>query len=139
MQSLSNVKRWRKEASSLIARLNADYRNHRMLCDPWRRAVHSMIQGWRNIESQGRLGYRPATRRSPTTWTEAVNEIKASLDAKKQSRLLDQTTWQFWARQIRPPSTRYIPKRWRPQIAPEAPSIPRTFCNCWNGKATVAP
>lgn len=109
---------WRKAASGLKARLDADYRNHKMLCNPWWRAAHSMAQGWRNIASQGRLGYVPQPQRSPTTWDEAARTMKASLNGRKQSRLLDQTTWKFWAAHVPKVELRYIPKRFQPKRSP---------------------
>jgi hypothetical protein len=102
--------RWRKAAGGLKARLDTDHRNQRMLCDPWSRAAHCMVQGWRNIVSQGRLGYVPRPRRRISTWQEAAASMKVSLASRKQSRLLDTTTWQFWANHLPRVKLRYIPK-----------------------------
>ena len=60
---LNAIDAWQKAAADLKTRLDADYRNHAMLCDPWARAAHSMVQGWRIIASQGRLDYVPQPRR----------------------------------------------------------------------------
>jgi hypothetical protein len=112
---------WRKAAGGLVARLGADYRNHRMLCDPWARAAHSMVQGWRIIASQGRLGYVPPTRKRSFTWKQSASRMKALLDGRLRSRLIDQNSWQFWARQIRPPYVRYIRKSQQTHHVHKAP------------------
>lgn len=112
-----NHEQWRTVASSLRARLNTDYRNHLMLCDAWPRAAHSMIQGWRNIASQGRFDHIRQPRRRNTTWQEAAKSMKASLYTRMKSRLLDTTTWQFWASHVPRVELRYIPKRNRPEYA----------------------
>ena len=101
---------WRKAVAGLTNRLRADFRNHRMLSDPWARAALSMVQGWRNIESQGRLGYVPQPQERISTWQEAVRTMKQSLYSRKQSRLLDTTTWKFWANHVPRVHLRYIPK-----------------------------
>lgn len=102
--------RWRKAASELASRLGTDYRNHRMLSDPWARTAHCMVQGWRNIASQGRLDYFPQPRRRIATWQDAVANMKSSFHARKQARLLDTTTWHFWANHLPRVQLRYIPK-----------------------------
>ena len=75
--------RWRRAAGGLKARLGTDYRNHRMLSDPWARAAHSMVQGWRNIASQGRLDHVPKPRRRITTWNEAAHNMKHLLNTRR--------------------------------------------------------
>jgi hypothetical protein len=102
--------RWRRSASGLKARLDTDYRNHRMLCDPWSRAAHCMVQGWRNIASQGRLDHIPNPRRRISTWREAAMDMKASFYNRMKSRLLDTTTWKYWANHLPRVNRRYIPK-----------------------------
>ncbi len=104
---------WKRAAGHLAMRLGVDHRNHRLLCDPWYRAAHCMVQGWRNIASQGRLSYSPPPQRRLFTWKEAAKSMMASLKGRRQSRLLDQTTWRFWASHIPRVALRYIPKRER--------------------------
>lgn len=101
---------WTKANAKLVAKLGADYRNHRILADPWSRVAHAMVQLWRNLASQGRLAYIPASQRRPATWNEAAKRMKTVLYTRKQSRLLDQTTWRFWAAHLPPINLRYIPK-----------------------------
>jgi hypothetical protein len=110
--------RWQRAVNGLKARFDADHRNHRMLSVPWKRAAHSMVQGWRNITSQGRLGYIPKPRREITQWDEAARSMKASLDARRRTRLKDQSTWQFWAGHLPRVACRYIPKARRGRPAP---------------------
>ena len=109
----SNAGVWRKAAAGLRARLDIDYRNHAMLCDPWARAAHCMVQGWRNIASQGRLDYVPQPRRRLNTWNETAQSMKASLDGRARTRLLDNTTWRFWANHLPRVNLRYVRKSLR--------------------------
>jgi hypothetical protein len=113
---LRNAK-WKKAARRLKARLDVDCRNHTMLVNPWARMAHCMVSGWRNIASQGRLGYVPPVRRLPTTWTEAAVKMKAQLCGRRQSRLLDTTTWRFWANHLSRMNTRYVRKSLRQNCA----------------------
>jgi hypothetical protein len=113
--------RWSNAASGLKARLETDYRNHRMLCDPWSRAAHCMVQGWRNIASQGRLDHNPNPGRRNTTWRAAAKTMKASLDVRMKSRLLDTRTWRFWANHLPRVHLRYIPKAKRKVAAQPVP------------------
>jgi len=101
---------WRKAAAKLKSRLDTDYRNHAMFCDPWKRVAHSMVQGWRNIASQGRLGYIPQTHRSFSTWKPAACQMKSLFDGRWKSRLLNQNTWEFWCSHIPNVALRYIRK-----------------------------
>ena len=115
---LNDVDDWRNAAAGLTARLRADYRNHRMLSDPWARAAHCMVQGWRIVASQGRLDYVPQPRRKLTTWKEAAYSMKCLLNTRRHQRLLDPTTWHFWAGHLPRVELRYIPKARRPHCAP---------------------
>ena len=102
--------RWCKAASELRARFSTDYRNNQMLYDPWSRAAHCMAQSWRNIASQGRLGHIPETGRRNTTWKEAAYHMKQLLNSRRRHRLLDTTTWNFWANHLPRVNLRYIRK-----------------------------
>lgn len=114
------TEQWHKAASNLKFRLDADHRNHQMLCDPWARAAHCMAQGWRNIASQGRLDYVPKPPRRISTWHEAATHMKSSLYARMKSRLLDTTTWRFWAKHLPRVQLRYIPKSNRKYLVQSA-------------------
>jgi hypothetical protein len=109
-QETSNVCVWRKTAASLKKRLDVDHRNHEMLSDPWRRVAHSMVQGWRIIASQGRLGYVPQPRRRLTTWKEAASSMNNLLNIRMRTRLLDNTSWKFWASHVPRVHLRYVKK-----------------------------
>lgn len=101
---------WCEAARELRSRFYTDYRNNRMLSDPWSRAAHCMAQAWRNIASQGRLGHVPKTERRNTTWKEAANHMKQLLYSRRRERLLDTTTWSFWANHLPRVNLRYIRK-----------------------------
>jgi hypothetical protein len=118
-QPIDNA-RWRKAASELRARFSTDYRNNQMLHDPWSRAAHCMAQSWRNIASQGRLGHIPETGRRNTTWKEAAHHMKGLLNARRSQRLLDTTTWSFWANHLPRVNLRYIRKARRTSLAHRA-------------------
>jgi hypothetical protein len=105
-----NHRKWHKAAAKLKARLDTDYRNHAMLCDPWKRVAHSMVQGWRNISSQGRLDYIPQVQKSFSTWKSAACQMKFLFDGRRKSRLLNQNTWEFWCHHIPNVALRYIRK-----------------------------
>jgi hypothetical protein len=104
---------WKHAAAELKARLDVDHRNHRILADPWSRAAHCMVQGWRNIASQGRLAHVPHPQRRFTTWIEAAQSMKVSLNGRARSRRLNPTTWRFWAGHLPRVELRYIPMRSR--------------------------
>ena len=115
---LYDVGTWREAAVGLRARLYADYRNHAMLYDPWARAAHSMVQGWRIIASQGRLDYVPQPRRRTNTWKEAAHTMKHLLNTRRRQRLLDSTTWRFWANHLPQVHLRYVRKAFREGLPP---------------------
>ncbi len=108
---------WAKAAAGLSARLGADRRNHRILADPWSRAAHCMVQCWRIIASQGRLDYIPPSKRRANTWKDAASRMKVDLRSRMRCRLMDTTTWAFWAAHVPKVTLRYIPKRNRPDRA----------------------
>jgi len=68
----TTIQVWRRSASNLAKRLHTDWRNSRILHDPWSRIAHSMVQGWRI-----RLSRPPA---------------------KGNARVTDRPTWQVFAR-----------------------------------------
>ena len=116
MQTLDSddIARWRKAAGQLRNRLQIDYRNHSILCHPWARAAHCMVQGWRNVVSQGRLGYVPEPRMRIATWNEAAQSMRHLLNTRRRQRLLDDTTWRFWAGHLPRVELRSIRKSQRP-------------------------
>jgi len=57
---------WERAAGEMVERLGADRRNARMLADPWSRAAHSMVQGWRIRLSRPPANERTRTRPRPT-------------------------------------------------------------------------
>jgi hypothetical protein len=59
---------WQKHAGELCSRINVDYRNHQMLADPWLCRARCIVQGWRNIASQGRLDPDLEPKAKVTTW-----------------------------------------------------------------------
>jgi hypothetical protein len=105
------VNQWAKAAGRLVGKLGADYRNHRTLAAPWPRVAHTIVQLWRNVASQGRLAYTPPPKRRPATWNEAASRMRADLYSRMRSRLLDPSTWPFWASHLPRVNLRYVPKR----------------------------
>lgn len=102
---------WRRAAARMGLALGADARNARMLADPWSRAAHCMVQGWRIRLSQPPTKERVRTRPRPT-WEVWVG-MEAQLIATKVGRVRHDA-WRRWAsaRVISP--RRYIPKSRRP-------------------------
>jgi hypothetical protein len=113
---LNHESSWQKAVADLKTRLDIDYRNQVRLRDPWARAAHCMAQTWRIIESQGRLGHIPQPRKRLATWNEAALSMKASLYSRSRSRLLDDTTWQFWAHHVPRVHLRYVKKSERTTV-----------------------
>ncbi len=98
---------WRSMASELANRLRTDWRNGRMLSDPWSRAAHSMVQGWR-IRLSRPPARRQATWAAPTTWKAFASRALVTLAAKV--RPANQSPWRRWAGNRVSPGSRYIPK-----------------------------
>jgi len=98
---------WQKCATLLVWRLKTDRRNALILNDPWSRAIHSMVNGWRI-----RLSRPPAkgnTKESPRpTWLVFVRlGIGILLSKKSHARRSD---WKLWATRRVSGGQRYIPK-----------------------------
>ncbi|MEX0718368.1 MAG: hypothetical protein WD066_17365 [Planctomycetaceae bacterium] len=99
--------RWRAAAGALVARLGVDYRNHRMLQDPWSRAAHSMVQGWRI-----RLSRPPAKgtgRRTPRPTWRVFARLAAGIAATR-AHYARKSDWHLWANRRVTGGSRYIPK-----------------------------
>jgi len=103
---------WERAAGEMVERLGADRRNARMLADPWSRAAHSIVQGWRI-----RLSRPPANERTRTlprpTW-EAWARLERELLARRVTRATC-TPWRRWASARVVPPRRYVRKckrRW---------------------------
>lgn len=99
---------WEKAARRMLSELKKDLRNHRMLADPWRRAIHSMLQSWRIQASQS----RPRAVKTPRPchdWNDAIKRMRASLDARAREQAM-RGTWEHWAAHRPPPTLRYIAK-----------------------------
>ena len=105
---------WQRRAGDLCSRLNADHRNHILLADPWSYRAHIMVQGWRIIASQGRLNPKLLTQSKATTWKQSAERMRNRIHSRKQSRLLDKTTWNYWANHLPQFNLRYVPKHKRP-------------------------
>lgn len=108
--NVTQQNRWHRAADRLRGHFGCDFRNNRGRRDPWWCAAHSMVQIWRNIASQGRLGFIPRKKESMTSWNEAANSMKALLNGRRRTRLEDPTTWRYWAGHLPRPQLRYVPK-----------------------------
>lgn len=104
---------WNQKAQNLCCRIRADYRNHQMLADPWSNRAHIIVQGWRNIASQGRLNPNLQPKTKVTTWNQSAERMRTRIHSRRQSRMLDKSTWRYWASHLSQVNLRYIPKRKR--------------------------
>ena len=99
---------WQRAAGQLIGRWKTDLYNGRMLRDPWSRAAHCMVQGWRI-----RLSRPPAKGNAIVaprpTWKVFAQRGVGILVGKRHHAL--KTNWYLWASRRRAPGSRYIPKR----------------------------
>ena len=102
---------WQRQAGNLCSRLNADHRNHVLLDDPWSYRAHIIVQSWRIIASQGRLNPNLGKKTKVTTWKKAAERMRSRINSRRQSRLLDKTTWNYWANHLPQFNLRYVPKR----------------------------
>lgn len=91
---------WQRRAGNLCSRLNADHRNHVLLADPWSYRAHIIVQSWRIIASQGRLNPNLQPKTKVTTWKQSAERMKTRIQARRMSRLLDKTTWNYWANHV---------------------------------------
>ncbi|NLW84467.1 MAG: hypothetical protein GXY41_08735 [Phycisphaerae bacterium] len=98
---------WQKSAAPLVSRLKTDRRNALILEDPWSRAIHSMVNGWRI-----RLSRPPAkgnAKESPRpTWLVFARRGVGILISKKNHA--NQSDWKLWATRRMTAGSRYIPK-----------------------------
>ena len=117
---------WQRRAGDLCSRLNADHRNHILLADPWSYRAHIIVQGWRIIASQGRLNPKLRTQSKATTWKQSAERMRSRIHSRKQSRLLDKTTWNYWANHLPQFNLRYVPKHKRPLQNQPAKSTSKT-------------
>lgn len=101
---------WQRSVNGLISRLRTDRRNARILGDPWSRAAHSMVQGWRI-----RLSRSPAKGNSRViarpTWR--VFARLAMGIATTKANHARRSDWHLWATRRVTAGSRYIPKRTR--------------------------
>ncbi len=104
---------WEHKARNLCCRIGTDYRNHRMLADPWANRAHIIVQGWRNIASQGRLNPNLQSKTKVMTWKQSAERMRTRIHSRRRSRLLDRTTWRYWANHLPQVNLRYIPERKR--------------------------
>jgi len=104
---MTTTNHWRWPAGKLASRLRTDWRNARMLRDPWSRAAHSMVQGWRI-----RLSRPPANGDSPVaprpTWKKFAR-LATGIAATRVSHAR-RTDWHLWATRRISGGSRYIPK-----------------------------
>lgn len=103
---------WQRAAREMVTRMGADRRNARMLADPWSRAAHSMVQGWRIRLSQPPAKERVRTRPRPTWGAWAGMEAQMIATKVGHSR---RTAWHRWASARVTSPRRYIRKskrRW---------------------------
>lgn len=100
---------WEQAIRRMRAGLAADSRNHRMLADPWERAIHSMVQSWRIRHSMGpgrRPKHPPVV---PRSWEEFVRRATQKAGTKAGQPLPG--TWEYWAKLRTHTLVRYVPKR----------------------------
>ena len=104
----NRMKLWRRAASRMASRLNADLYNARILRDPWSRAAHSMVQGWRIRLSRPPAKGNARVAPRPTWKVFAQRGVGILASKKNHARKSD---WYLWASRRRAPGSRYIPKR----------------------------
>jgi hypothetical protein len=101
---------WLRPAARMVQVFRADLRNARMLADPWSRAVHCMVNGWRI-----RLCHPPSGTRHGARWrpTWEVFVALAVKDVGMTARREMHDPWRRWASFRTTAPRRYIPKRKR--------------------------
>ena len=101
------VHQWQKCAGRLDNLLNADMRNARILKDPWSRAAHTMVNGWRirlsRPPAKGNVKVAPRP-----TWEVFASRGVGILSSKKYHA--KQSDWKLWASRRMTAGSRYIPK-----------------------------
>ena len=101
------TQQWQRCANQLVNLLKADLRNGLMLKDPWSRAAHSMLNGWRI-----RLSRPPAkgnVKQTPRpTWLVFARLGVGILATKKNHA--NRNDWKLWASRRVTAGSRYIPK-----------------------------
>lgn len=102
---------WRAAATAMVVALGSDRRNARIFADPWSRAAHTMVTGWRIRLSQrppsgGRISPKP-------TWRAFAQAAVCIRNSMAQQAGID--PWRRWAAsRVRPP-LRYVrqaDRRW---------------------------
>jgi hypothetical protein len=98
---------WQRSVSGLISRLCTDGHNAQLLGDPWSRAAHCMVQGWRI-----RMSRPPAKGDSPMaprrTWRDFARRGVGILASKRHRA--NKSDWERWAMNRTIAGSRYIPK-----------------------------
>ncbi len=101
---------WKARASELVSRLRTDHHNGLMLRDPWSRAAHCMVQGWRiRLSRPPAKGNARATPR-PTWRVFARLAVGIAATRANHARRSD---WHLWATRRVSAGSRYVPKRKR--------------------------
>ena len=104
------IQAWRRSAGALVSRLRTDRHNSQLLRDPWSRAAHSMVNGWRirlsrpPAKGNARVAPRP-------TWKEFARRGVGILASKRH--YARKSDWRRWAQNRTTAGSRYIPKRER--------------------------
>jgi len=107
MDAQQKNSQWRRAAGRMASRLKIDLGNGRMLHDPWSRAAHSMVQGWRiRLSRPPAKGNRRVAPRP--TWKTFAQRGVGVLAPKKNHAAKCQ--WKLWANRRVTAGSRYISK-----------------------------
>ena len=98
---------WRASAGDLAMRLRVDRANGLMLANPWSRAAHCMVAGWRIRLSQPPLKGTVRTAARPTWKVFARLAVRIVAGKAIHARRSD---WHLWATRRVSGGIRYIPK-----------------------------
>ena len=137
--STDAMQAWRRSVPQLVSRLKTDRHNALMLADPWSRAAHSMVQGWR-IRLSRPPAKGSARRLARPTWAEFAR-LAVSTAATKANHARE-SDWHLWASRRVSGGSRYVPKRdrhWQGSQPHAERCRSKTCCACWNTSDTGAP
>lgn len=101
---------WQRAASQMIRNFDGDVWNGRMLKNPWSRAAHSMVNGWRiRLSRPPAKGNARVTARP--TW-KVFARLAVGIVATKANHAR-RSDWHQWASRRVTAGSRYIPKNKR--------------------------
>ncbi|MBL9147408.1 MAG: hypothetical protein JNM94_01810 [Phycisphaerae bacterium] len=97
-----------------------------MLADPWSRAAHCMVQGWR-IRLSLPIGPKRRHPQPRPTW-EAFARLAVGIASRTAGRA-SSTAWHRWATARVTPTRRYVPKAKQARTGHRSPSAECFACS----------